>query len=300
MSKLTEFERFVIEGKGTERPFSGEYHLHDAKGVYLCKRCDAPLYRSESKFNAHCGWPAFDDEIKGAVQRVADSDGIRVEIICAACGGHLGHVFEGEYLTDKNVRHCVNSVSLRFKSSDEINFKPETSLATFGGGCFWCIEAIFSELNGVTEVDSGYSGGDAETANYKDVCSASTGHAEVIQVKFEPDTISFDELLEVFWMSHDPTTLNQQGNDVGPQYRSAIFAHDAQQVDSANRMIKRLTETKVWDRPIVTEVTAFQTFYPAENYHKDYFELNGEQSYCQMVIKPKVDKFRLAFATKLK
>ncbi|WP_299789198.1 bifunctional methionine sulfoxide reductase B/A protein [uncultured Shewanella sp.] len=300
MNKLNDFERFVIEEKGTERPFSGEYHLHDAAGVYLCKRCDAPLYLSESKFNAHCGWPAFDDEITGAVKRVADRDGVRVEIVCAACGGHLGHVFEGERLTDKNVRHCVNSVSLNFKAAGEMVQTPQVSIATFGAGCFWCIEAIFNELSGVIESTPGYSGGSADTANYSDVCSAATGHAEVVQVKFDPAIISFDELLQVFWMSHDPTTLNRQGNDVGPQYRSVIFTHDAQQADAANRMIEQLTQAQLWSDPIVTEISAFESFYPAENYHNDYFELNGEQPYCQMVIKPKLEKFRLAFASKLK
>lgn len=300
MKTLTDFERYVIEEKGTERPFSGEYNQFEAQGVYLCKRCDMALYRSESKFNSHCGWPAFDDEIAGAVKHTPDMDGQRVEITCAGCDGHLGHVFQGEYLTEKNIRHCVNSVSLHFKPIEEVRAESRNELATFGAGCFWCIEAIFSELNGVNEVLSGYSGGDADTANYKDVCSGLTGHAEVVQVNFNPEVISFDELLEVFWMNHNPTTLNRQGADSGSQYRSVVFAHDTKQIDSANEMIEKLTLAKLWSDPIVTEIALLEIFHPAENYHHHYFEQNGEASYCQMVIKPKIEKFREAFSQKLK
>ncbi|WP_028764828.1 bifunctional methionine sulfoxide reductase B/A protein [Shewanella colwelliana] len=299
MRELTEFEQYVIEDKGTERPFSGEYDKHDAQGVYHCKRCDAPLYRSEHKFNAHCGWPAFDDEIAGAVTRRADADGRRVEIVCSQCQGHLGHVFEGEYLTDKNIRHCINSVSMVFKGI-EANTASTNGFATLGGGCFWCLEAIFSQLKGVIAVRSGYSGGDETTANYKAVCSGQTHHAEVVHIEFDEAVIGFKELLEVFWQSHDPTTLNRQGNDVGPQYRSVIFAHNAEQIDIASEMIARLTESKVWDAPIVTELVAYKIFYPAETYHDDYYANNGQQPYCQMVVRPKVDKVKALFKDKLK
>ncbi|WP_299806949.1 bifunctional methionine sulfoxide reductase B/A protein [uncultured Shewanella sp.] len=301
MRELTDFEKHVIENKGTERPFSGEYNQHDAQGVYCCKRCDAPLYRSESKFNAHCGWPAFDDEIEGAVKRNIDADGRRVEIVCSQCEGHLGHVFEGELLTPKNIRHCVNSVSMTFKPIDElVENKPAFELATFGGGCFWCLEAVFSSIRGVSKVTSGYSGGDANDANYKAVCSGNTAHAEVVQIEFDPSEVSFESLLEVFWVSHDPTTLNRQGNDVGPQYRSVIFIHNEQQALIANQMISDLTEASVWSKPIVSQVVAYDGFFAAENYHNDYYELNGEQPYCQMVVKPKVDKVKALFSDKLK
>ncbi|CAM3978447.1 bifunctional methionine sulfoxide reductase B/A protein [Shewanella aquimarina] len=301
MRELTEFERFVIESKGTERPFSGEYNQHDAPGVYHCKRCDAPLYLSEHKFNAHCGWPAFDDEIPGAVKRLPDADGHRVEIVCHQCGAHLGHVFEGEYLTDKNLRHCVNSVSMVFKGeTKQMSDDSHIRWATLGGGCFWCLEAVFSQLRGVIAVKSGYSGGDASSANYRAVCAGDTGHAEVVQIEFDSHIISFDELLEVFWRSHDPTTLNRQGNDVGTQYRSVIFAHDDEQIKTASQMIARLTEAKVFDKPIVTELVALENFYPAEPYHDAYFEHNGQQPYCQMVVKPKVDKIKALFKERLK
>ncbi|GIU43030.1 peptide methionine sulfoxide reductase MsrA [Shewanella sairae] len=301
MRKLTEFEKHVIEQKGTERPFSGEYNQHGANGVYCCKKCDAPLYHSDSKFNAHCGWPAFDDEIAGAVKRNIDADGRRVEIVCSRCDGHLGHVFEGEFLTPKNVRHCVNSVSMTFKSADELDSqRKKLAVATLGGGCFWCIEAVFSAIKGVEKVTSGYAGGDAADANYRAVCSGETAHAEVVQIEFDPEQVSFESLLEVFWVSHDPTTLNRQGNDRGPQYRSVIFIHDEEQALIANSMIADLTKVAAWPDPIVTEVVAYAGFFAAENYHNDYFELNGEQPYCQMVVKPKVDKVKALFADKLK
>ncbi|QYK03307.1 bifunctional methionine sulfoxide reductase B/A protein [Shewanella psychrotolerans] len=299
MRELTEFEKYVIEDKGTERPFSGEYNQHDAQGVYHCKRCDAPLYRSEHKFNAHCGWPAFDDEIDGAVKRVADADGQRTEIVCRQCDAHLGHVFEGEYLTEKNIRHCVNSVSMQFKPV-QVDAQSSIQWATLAGGCFWCIEAIYAQLKGVISVQSGYCGGDEATANYKSVCSGTTGHAEVVHIEFDRQMISFEELLEVFFKSHDPTTLNRQGNDIGSQYRSAIFVHTDQQIDIASAMIDQLMKAEVYDSPIVTEVVAFDVFYPAESYHHDYFAHNGQQPYCQMVIKPKVDKFKALFKEKLK
>ncbi|NMH63713.1 bifunctional methionine sulfoxide reductase B/A protein [Shewanella salipaludis] len=300
MRELTDFEKYVIEEKGTERPFSGEYVTLDAPGLYLCKKCGAPLYRSDSKFNAHCGWPAFDDEIPGAVTRHPDPDGSRTEIVCSRCQGHLGHVFEGEFLTPKNVRHCVNSVSLLFQPQDAEQPRSNERLATLGGGCFWCLEAIFAALKGVKGVRSGYAGGLAEEADYRTVCSGSTGHAEVVQITYDPAEISFGTLLQVFFQSHDPTTLNRQGNDIGPQYRSVIFAHDSEQIDSASAMIEKLGQAGLWAGPIVTELTGYQAFYPAENYHNDYFALHGEQPYCQLVVRPKVEKFRAAFAALLK
>lgn len=299
MTKLTDFEKYVIEQKGTEAPFSGEYTDLDSEGVYLCKKCRAPLYRSEHKFISHCGWPSFDDEIQGAVTRNVDSDGKRTEIVCSNCDGHLGHVFKGEFLTDKNVRHCVNSVSMIFEAIDQ-NIQTRQSYATFGGGCFWCFEAVFSELNGVLNVTSGYSGGLAADAHYRAVCSGSTSHAEVVQITFDPNVIDYKTLLQVFFESHDPTTYNQQGNDIGPQYRSVIFAHNYAQTDAASEIIKQLEQARAFYAPIVTELTMIETFYPAENVHNDYYELHGHQPYCQIVIKPKVDKVRRVFADILK
>ena len=173
-------------------------------------------------------------------------------------------------------------------------------IATLGGGCFWCLEAIFTELRGVEKVESGYSGGSVPNPSYEQVCTGKTGHAEVIQITFDPEIISLRELLEVFFTIHDPTTLNRQGSDVGTQYRSAIFYHAPEQEKIAREVIAELEKAKVWDAPIVTEITPFEAFYPAEEYHREYFERNPEQPYCRIVIAPKVAKFRKQFLGKLR
>ncbi|UXX79156.1 peptide-methionine (S)-S-oxide reductase MsrA [Reichenbachiella carrageenanivorans] len=173
-------------------------------------------------------------------------------------------------------------------------------IATFGNGCFWCTEAIFQELNGVSKAISGYMGGQTKDPTYKEVCSGNTGHAEVLQITYDPSVITFDELLEVFWKTHDPTTLNRQGNDVGTQYRSVVFYHNEEQNKLATAYKAKLDASGAWTDPIVTEITAASTFYPAEDYHQEYFNLNGEQPYCNYVIRPKVEKFKKVFEDKLK
>lgn len=172
--------------------------------------------------------------------------------------------------------------------------------ATFGGGCFWCTEAIFRSLKGVERVESGYSGGFVENPTYKQVCSGETGHAEVIQLTYDPGTIAYRELLEVFWKTHDPTTLNRQGADVGPQYRSVIFWHSPEQQAMAEQLREELIRGNVFGRPVVTEIEEFTKFYKAEDYHQNYFANNRTQGYCQFVIVPKVEKFRKIFRSKLK
>lgn len=176
----------------------------------------------------------------------------------------------------------------------------QLAIATFGNGCFWCTEAIFQQLDGVESVLPGYTGGVGENPTYKEVCTGTTGHAEVIQITFDPNIITFRELLDVFFYTHDPTTLNRQGNDVGTQYRSVIFYQDAAQRDAAEKMIKQLTAEKVYDNPIVTEVTALDVFYMAEDYHKNYYNNNKNQGYCRAVINPKLDKFVKKYGSKLK
>jgi peptide-methionine (S)-S-oxide reductase len=174
------------------------------------------------------------------------------------------------------------------------------SLATFGSGCFWCTEAIFQRVNGVEKVESGYSGGRVKNPTYKEVCSGLTGHAEVIQVTYNPSVISYDELLEIFWQTHDPTTLNRQGADVGTQYRSVIFYHTPEQKQLAEQYKIKLDASGAFDRPIVTEISPFTAFYKAEDYHQNYYNLNGSAPYCAYVIQPKLDKFKKVFAGKLK
>ncbi len=172
--------------------------------------------------------------------------------------------------------------------------------ATFGTGCFWCSEAIFEELKGVRSAVSGYSGGHVKNPTYKQVCTGTTGHAEVVQVTYDPEVISYEELLEVFWRIHDPTTLNRQGNDVGPQYRSVIFYHNDQQRQLAEHYKQKLNAEGVFGAPVVTQIEPFEAFYPAEDYHQQYYEQHGRQPYCRFVIRPKLEKFRKVFHDKLK
>jgi peptide-methionine (S)-S-oxide reductase len=176
----------------------------------------------------------------------------------------------------------------------------KTDTATFGTGCFWCTEAIFQELKGVLKATAGYSGGHVASPSYEEVCTGATGHAECLQVVYDPSVITYDELLEVFWECHDPTSLNRQGNDAGTQYRSAIFYHNAAQKQKAEHYKTELNNSKAYDKPIVTEITAFSKFYPAEDYHQHYYSLNGSQPYCSFVIRPKVEKFEKVFKDKLK
>lgn len=195
-----------------------------------------------------------------------------------------------------------------YNYNDKSEYKKDTTMsdssnldkATFGSGCFWCTEAIFEKLNGVESVISGYSGGTTVNPTYKEVTTGKTGHAEVTQILYDSKIISFTELLEVFWQTHDPTTLNRQGNDIGTQYRSAIFYHNEEQKKLAEEYKNKLEEAKVFDNPIVTEITKFDVFYPAEDYHQDYYEQNKSQPYCSFVITPKVEKFNKVFKDKLK
>lgn len=178
------------------------------------------------------------------------------------------------------------------------NMKTET--ATFGGGCFWCTEAMYSRLNGVISATSGYSGGQTKNPTYKEVCTGATGHAEVIQVVYNPDTISYTELLEIFFKTHNPTTLNRQGEDIGTQYRSVVLYHSDEQKQIALKLIDELNSAKIWEDSLVTQVVPFEVFYKAEDYHQDYFDNNTGQMYCKMVIVPKVEKFEKLFKDKLK
>lgn len=196
----------------------------------------------------------------------------------------------------KNMSNDLMANSLTSSSSGS----RKIDTATLGTGCFWCTEAVFQQLKGVLKVTSGYSGGAEVNPTYKDVSTGTTGHAEVIQIVFDPAEISFDDLLEVFWQTHDPTTLNRQGNDVGPQYRSAIFYHDAEQKSKAEKYKKELNESGAWDKPVVTEISPYTAFYKAEDYHQDYYNNNGSQPYCYYVIRPKLEKFQKVFKSKLR
>ena len=274
--QLTPEEEAVIVGRGTELPFSGEYYEHFEKGTYHCKRCDAPLYLSSDKFASSCGWPSFDDEVEGAVRRETDGDGMRMEIACASCGAHLGHAFEGEALTDKNVRHCVNSISMVFVPDE----KPAgTALAHFAGGCFWGVEHLFEGREGVVSAVSGYMGGSTEDPTYEDVCFGRTGHMEAVQVEYDPRKVTYEELARFFFEIHDPTQANGQGPDIGEQYLSAVFHGSDEEKDTAERLIGILRDKGY---TIVTKVLLATKFWEAEDYHQDYYERKGREPYCHV------------------
>jgi len=270
---LTEQEKKVIINKGTEVPFSGKFYNFNEKGTYICKQCGAPLYLSTSKFDAGCGWPSFDDEIKGAIKRIPDADGHRTEIICANCGAHLGHVFSGEGFTSKNIRHCVNSISMEFIPDNP----PKTETAIFAGGCFWGVEYYMKKIEGVVNIESGYIGGNTENPTYEEVCRKDTGHAEAVRVTYDPKKTDYKTLAKMFFELHDPTQINRQGPDVGEQYRSEIFYTTPEQKNMAEQLVSYL-KTKGYK--VATKITAASTFWKAEEYHQNYYNKKGGSPYC--------------------
>jgi len=276
VDKLNPEEERIIIHKGTERPFTGKYYNHKEAGTYTCKQCGTPLFRSSDKFDSGCGWPSFDDEIAGAVKHTPDADGVRMEITCAKCGGHLGHVFEGEGFTPKNTRHCVNSISLEFITASQ-----ETALekAYFAGGCFWGVEHLLKQSEGVISTRVGYMGGRTKNPTYKQVCYENTGHAEVVEVVFDPKKISYETLARLFFEIHDPTQINRQGPDIGDQYRSAVFYTNNEQKETVEKLIA-LLKGKGYNP--VTEVVPADTFWVAEDYHQDYYNNTGKQPYCHI------------------
>ena len=273
---LTIEESRVIEHKGTEMPNTGKYIKHKDNGIYTCKRCDAELYRSNDKFDSHCGWPSFDDEIDGAVKRVPDADGRRTEIVCANCGGHLGHVFKGEGYTPKDTRHCVNSISLNFISKEQ-NMVEKTETAIFAGGCFWGVEYYMEKHPGVISVTSGYTGGKTKNPTYEEVCSKKSGHVEAVEVVFDPTITTYKEVAKLFFEIHDPTQVDRQGPDIGEQYRSEVFYLNDEQKHLAEELIKIL-QNKGYK--VATRITGASEFYKAENYHQDYYSNKGTLPYC--------------------
>lgn len=298
-SQLSEEEYRVTRLKGTERPFAGQYCTSYDPGIYNCRCCNTSLFDSTTKFESGTGWPSFTTPIEDdlVAYEVDNSYGMtRVEILCNICDAHLGHVFpDGPPPT--GLRYCVNSLSLVKDVKSKVTESKDSDIAILGGGCFWCIEAVFQELKGVSSVQSGYTGGTSPNPSYKEVCSGQSGHAEVIKVEFDPTIISFEEILTVFFTVHDPTTLNRQGNDVGTQYRSAIFYQNDSQKNIAQKLIAHIKGD--FPDPIVSEVSPASDFYLAEKEHQNFYRENPGNRYCQFSVPPKLKKLREKFSHKL-
>ncbi len=284
LKNLTPQERHVIVDKGTEMPFSGKYTKYDGKGVYKCKVCGAKLYNSNDKFNSHCGWPSFDDAIKGAVKEQKDADGHRTEILCANCGAHLGHVFRGEGMTAKNTRHCVNSISLNFekKENNETIKSDGLKHAYFAGGCFWGVEYYLESIKGVKDAISGFMGGTQKNPSYYDVVRHNTGHLETVEVVYDPKIVSYETLAKAFFEIHDPTQTNGQGPDIGSQYHSAIFVKTKEERATIEKLIKILEGKGL---KIATKIIDGDVFYKAEDYHQDHYKKKGTKPYCHAYVK---------------
>lgn len=273
---LSPKEERVILRKGTEAPFTGQYNDHKAEGIYTCRQCGTELYHSDSKFSSGCGWPSFDDHIPGAVTRVPDADGMRIEIVCSTCQGHLGHVFEGERMTPKNTRHCVNSISMDFvPAANKASSKAE--LATFASGCFWGVQYHFDKVEGVLATSVGYIGGHIKNPSYRQVCQKTTGHAEAIQVTYDPNVVDYTTLAKLFFETHDPTQVDGQGPDLGPQYRTEVFYHSEGQKKIIEDLIKQLSAKGL---KVATKLSPASTFWDAEEDHQHYYTKTGGQPYC--------------------
>lgn len=275
---IPEAYHILIE-HGTELPNTGAYNLFEGKGTYLCRLCGHALFRSDAKFIASCGWPSFDDEIPGRIRRLPDPDGRRTEIRCQRCDAHMGHVFHGEHYTEKNQRHCVNSLSIDFVADTTVD---DTQEAIFAGGCFWGVESLFKKLPGVLFTEVGYSGGNTTHPSYEDVCQGTTGHLEAIRVIYDPSQLSFEAITRYFLEIHDPTQANGQGPDIGTQYLSAIFYYDAAQKHTAETLLQQLRQRNL---DIATQLIPSQVFWPAETYHQNYYEKNGKTPYCHIYTK---------------
>lgn len=268
----------VVLNKATETPFSGVYDAFDQPGTFLCRQCGLALFRSFSKFHSGCGWASFDEEIPGAVTREPDADGQRVEILCHRCHAHLGHVFQGEQFTDKNIRHCVNSLSLDFVSDLTVT---DTEEAIYAAGCFWGVAYYFKQLSGVLKVEVGYSGGDHHQPTYEFVCQDHTGHFEVVRVIFDPKIINYESLTQYFFEIHDPTQIDGQGPDRGEQYLSRIFYFNLPQKKTAEKVMQKLIDKGY---TLATQLLPAAIFWKAESYHQDYYDKTGQTPYCHRYI----------------
>ena len=280
---LTPAQYAVTRRKGTERPFSAQCPLppKGEKGVYQCAGCGTDLFRYDSKFESGTGWPSFWEPVSELNIRRETDDSLgtrRTEIMCALCGAHLGHVFDDGPLPSGK-RYCINAVALK------LAVQPKTEKAVFAAGCFWGVEAAFREFigKGVLSTRAGYTGGNFKDPTYEDVCSDKTGHAEAVEIVFDPAKISYNGLLDVFFSIHDPTTPNRQGPDKGSQYRSAVFFTTHEQEKLALAAKEKLARSRRFKDPVVTEIIEAGAFYPAEEYHQDYFKKRGMTPACHVI-----------------
>jgi peptide methionine sulfoxide reductase msrA/msrB len=278
---FSDLEQSVMFQKSTEAPRSNKFDKFFESGIYVCKNCETPLYSSKFKFDSGCGWPAFDDEFEGAILKQKDSDKYRVEILCNNCGIHLGHVFSGEHLTSKNLRHCVNSASMEFVDENDMNSDSRYRVAILAAGCFWGVEFYLAKLNGVLTAESGYCGGNVPYPSYKEICTGTTEHLESVKVVYDSQVLSYEDLIKYFFEIHDFEQSNGQGNDIGSQYISAIFVQDGESNYSQNETVEaviKVLESKNYK--VATKILPFARFYSAEDYHQDYYTKNGGLPYC--------------------
>ena len=273
-ASLTPGLRRIICDKATEYPNTGAYNFVMTQGTYLCRRCGSALFRGNSQFSSGCGWPSFDDDIAGAVKQEPDPDGRRTEILCARCGAHLGHAFTGEWLTHKNLRHCVNSASLDFVADDKVL---DTEEAIVAGGCFWGVEHFLRQIPGVLKVESGYTGGHTLDPNYDQICRGNTGHYEAVRVIYDRAKTDYHHVLKRFFEIHDPTQSTGQGPDLGQQYQSAVFYFNQEQQEEANSLMQILRQRGY---QVATRLIEVQPFWPAEDYHQQYYLKHHKTPYC--------------------
>ena len=290
---LTPEQFYITRLKGTEGAYSSELCSYFAPGRYGCICCGTELFDAETKFDSNTGWPSFTQPIKenAVAYQIDNQFGMqRIEALCNTCDAHLGHVFQ-DGPEPSGLRYCINAVALQKVTVNDKKID-------LGGGCFWCTEAIFQRIKGVVKVESGYSGGTLFNPSYRDVCTGTTGHAEMVEITYRPDQISFEDLLRIHLSTHNPTTINKQGADWGSQYRSIIFYRTEQEKQTAEKIIEEMQNS--YSDTIVTQLKKFEHFYIAEDAHQNYYNRNQEAGYCQAVIDPKLAKFRQVHNDKLK